>query len=157
MNLVPGSMNVMNAPLVARDRIILPPLHIKLGLIKQFVKALNKDGEYFKYMSQIFPKLSTEKIKVGIFGGPQIRDLIKDQHFEFMRIVQNSLGNKQSPDYIQYIQQLMLHFQRQGCNLSIKMHFLFSYLDRFPEILGDLSEEKRERSHQDIHTMEEQY
>ena len=46
--LVPGSMNVINTPLVPRDRIILPPLHIKLGLMKQYVKALNKDGECFE-------------------------------------------------------------------------------------------------------------
>ena len=36
------------------------------------------------------------------------------------------------------------------------MHFLFSHLDRFPENLGDLSEEQEERFHQDIRTMEEQ-
>jgi hypothetical protein len=42
--MVVGGQNVINEPLVARDRIILPPLHIKLGLMKQFVKALNKDG-----------------------------------------------------------------------------------------------------------------
>ncbi|KAL4705415.1 hypothetical protein ACJJTC_002438 [Scirpophaga incertulas] len=61
--LIAGKQNVINAPLVSRDRIILPPLHIKLGLIKQFVKALNKDGECFKYIVKLFPKLSSEKIK----------------------------------------------------------------------------------------------
>jgi len=40
--MVVGGQNVINEPLVARDRIILPPLHIKLGLMKQFVKALNR-------------------------------------------------------------------------------------------------------------------
>lgn len=37
-----GMKNVINVPLVNRDRIILPPLHIKLGIMKQFVKALEK-------------------------------------------------------------------------------------------------------------------
>ena len=64
---------------------------------------------------------------------------------------------KKSPDYIHCIGQLMLHFQILGSNMSNKMHFLFSHLDRFPENLGDLSEEKGERFHQDIHTMEERY
>ena len=32
--------NVINDPLVERDRILFPQLHIKLGLIKQFTKAL---------------------------------------------------------------------------------------------------------------------
>ncbi|GBN71750.1 hypothetical protein AVEN_92763-1 [Araneus ventricosus] len=33
---------VINNPLVGREKIIFPPLHIKLGLMKQFVKALDK-------------------------------------------------------------------------------------------------------------------
>lgn len=65
--LIPGKQNVINAPLVSRDRIILPPLHIKLGLIKQFVKALNKDNQCFKYITKLFSKLSSEKIK-GAFS-----------------------------------------------------------------------------------------
>ena len=32
--------NVINDPLVDRERILFPPRHIKLGLIKQFTKAL---------------------------------------------------------------------------------------------------------------------
>ena len=79
--LIPGQQNVINPPLVSRDRIILPPLHIKLGLIKQFVKGLDKNGNCFLFLSKKFPKLSAEKIKAGIFDGPQIRSLIKDQHF----------------------------------------------------------------------------
>ncbi len=41
--------------------------------------------------------------------------------------------------------------------MSIKVHFLFSHLDRFPGNLGDYSEEQGERFHQDIKTMEERY
>jgi len=42
--MVVGEKNVIAEPLVDRSKIILPPLHIKLGLMKQFVKALDKDG-----------------------------------------------------------------------------------------------------------------
>ena len=59
-----------------RDRIIQPPLHIKLGLMKQFVNALDKDGDRFKYIVKIFPGLSMEKLKGCIFDGVQIRKLI---------------------------------------------------------------------------------
>ena len=41
--------------------------------------------------------------------------------------------------------------------MSIKIHYLFSHLDRFPENLGELSEEQGERFHQDIKVMEERY
>ena len=67
-----GQKNVQFNALVPREKILLPPLHIKLGLIKQFVKALNKDSEYLKYVCQSFPQLSEEKLKEGIFDGPQI-------------------------------------------------------------------------------------
>ena len=55
---------------------MLPPLHIKLGLMKQFVKALDRNGGYFKYLRKFFPGLSLDKLKAGIFDGPQIRKLI---------------------------------------------------------------------------------
>lgn len=38
-----------------------------------------------------------------------------------------------------------------------KIHFLHSHLDRFPDNLGDYSEEQGERFHQDIRIMEERY
>lgn len=61
-----GQKNVLNIPLVDPSDIILPPLHIKLGLIKQFVKALDKNGETFKYLRSVFPRLSDAKVKEGI-------------------------------------------------------------------------------------------
>ena len=97
--------NVTNDPLVDRDRILFPPLHIKLGLIKQFTKALDKDGDCFTYLCQAFPGLTMEKLKAGIFDGPQIRQLIRDLEFEnsmneveletwkaFVLVVKNFLG-----------------------------------------------------------------
>ena len=46
--------NIINHPLVDRDRILFPPLHIKLRLIKQFTKALDKDDDCFTYLCQVF-------------------------------------------------------------------------------------------------------
>ena len=45
--LTPGMYNVIREPLVRREKVLLPPLHIKLGLVKQFVKALDFEGEVF--------------------------------------------------------------------------------------------------------------
>ena len=77
-------LNILHEPLVDRDRIILPPLHIKLGLIKQFVRALDLDqeGECFKYICRSSPQLSIKKLKAGIFDGPQVRRLLKDSNFK---------------------------------------------------------------------------
>ena len=153
--LVIGEQNVINEPLVARDRIILPPLHIKLGLMKQFVKALNKDGSSIKYIAHKFPGLTMEKLKAGIFDGPQIRQLINDPHFiasmneiessawiSFVLVVKNFLGNKKADNYTQLVEDMLFHFNKSGCNMSVKVHYLHSHLDRFPENLGDLSEEQ---------------
>ena len=35
-----------------------------------------------------------------------------------------------------------------GGNVSYKMHYLHSHLDRFPENCGDLSDEQSEKLHQ---------
>ena len=71
-----GTRNVMWEPqLVDPRNVLMPPLHIKLGLMKQFVKALNQESDAFKYLPAFFPKLSDAKIKGGIFVGPQIEDL----------------------------------------------------------------------------------
>ena len=41
--------------------------------------------------------------------------------------------------------------------MSLKIHFLHSHLDFFPENLGDESDEHGERFHQQMKTMERRY
>jgi hypothetical protein len=71
--LIPGEKSVAHPPLVNPQYIYLPLLHIKLGLMKNFVKAMNKSGHGFQYLQTKFPRISDAKIKEGIFIGPQIR------------------------------------------------------------------------------------
>ncbi|KAK4874910.1 hypothetical protein RN001_014270 [Aquatica leii] len=80
-NLIPGQKNVAYNILVPKENIYLPPLHIKLGLIKQFVKAVDKTGGAFQFLKTKFPRLSEAKIKEGVFVGPQIRQLFEDSMF----------------------------------------------------------------------------
>ncbi|GBL85455.1 hypothetical protein AVEN_34635-1 [Araneus ventricosus] len=80
--LIPGVKNEENEPLVASEKILLPPLHIKLGLMKNFVKAVDSGGSGFQYLRLKFPKVSETKIKEGIFVGPQFRQLMKDPVLE---------------------------------------------------------------------------
>lgn len=60
-----GQKNVKNIPLVQTDKIILPPLHLKLGFMKQFVKWLDIEGDAFLYLKSVFPQISEGKIKEG--------------------------------------------------------------------------------------------
>ena len=62
-----GEKNAINEAVVPRNKIIFPPLHIKLGLMKQFVKALNKEGDRLKYICNSFPRLNAEKLKAEVF------------------------------------------------------------------------------------------
>ena len=48
-------------------------------------------------------------------------------------------------------------FEQLKCNMSIKVHFLYSQLESFPDNLGKVSDEQGERFHQDIKTMERRY
>ncbi|GFX99066.1 uncharacterized protein TNCV_4810141 [Trichonephila clavipes] len=52
-DLIPGVKNVERQSLVDPKKILFAPLHIKLGLMKQFVKALDKEGECFKYLCEL--------------------------------------------------------------------------------------------------------
>jgi len=75
-------MNVENQPQVEPSKILFPFMHLKLGLMKNFVKAMNQEEAAFIYLWEMFPRLSEAKLKEGIFIGPQIRDIIKDEFFD---------------------------------------------------------------------------
>ena len=81
-SLTAGRKNVVHPSLVNSNMIILPSLHMKLGLFKNSVKAPDKNGAGFHYLKEKFPRVSDSKIKEGIFVGPQIRGLIRDGNFE---------------------------------------------------------------------------
>jgi len=68
-------MNVENQPLVEPSKILLPFMHFKLGLMKNFVKAMNQEEAAFTYLQEKFPRLSEAKVKEGICIGPQIENL----------------------------------------------------------------------------------
>jgi hypothetical protein len=63
-------------------KILLRLLHIKIGPIINFVKAMDRTGSAFKYLAKKFPPLSKAKIKEGIFVGPQISkpDMFNNLH-----------------------------------------------------------------------------
>ena len=45
-SLEPGIINVENQPLVELSKILLPSMHLKLGLMKNFVKAMNQEAAF---------------------------------------------------------------------------------------------------------------
>ncbi len=62
--------------------ILLLPFYIKLGITKQFVKALPKHGDIFKYLASRFSRLAKTKLKEVVLDGIEIRKLMTDDIFE---------------------------------------------------------------------------
>jgi len=69
--LTPREKNVVNPPLVLPEKIYLPPLHIKLDRMKNFVKGMDKTGRGFEYVRNKPPNVSDAQIKECIFIGPR--------------------------------------------------------------------------------------
>jgi len=165
-----GLHNVKWKQIIEPHKILLPPLHIKLGLMKQFVKALDQKSEAFKYLGNFFPKLSEAKIKGGVFIGPQIRKMMQDNDFpklltrteksawfSFLSVVKGFLGNNREENYVRLVKNLVRDYGKMGCRMSLKVHILDAHLDIFKENMGNYSEEQGERFHQDMCVFENRY
>ncbi|GBP97509.1 hypothetical protein EVAR_69749_1 [Eumeta japonica] len=81
----------------------------------------------------------------------------KEAWVSFKQVVTKFLGNEKYPEYVSIVATMLQKFKTLGCLMSLKIHFLNSHLDYFPENLGDVSEEQGERFHQDIKVMEKRY
>jgi len=62
-SLTSGIKNVIYKPLMKPNKVLPPPLHIKLGFMKNFVKALDVKGPAFTYICGKFSRLTFEKVK----------------------------------------------------------------------------------------------
>jgi len=131
---------------------------------------MDKTGRGFQYVRNKFPDMSDAKIKEGIFIRPHIRELMQDKELiedlnetqisawlSCKRICKDFLGNHKAANYQDIVQDLLTSFKAMGCNMSLKIHFLESHLDIFPENLGEVSDEHGKRFHQDILVMEKRY
>lgn len=60
-----GVDSIDQIPLVRPSNVILPPLHIKLGIFRNFVRALDRNGAAFNELKNVFPNLTQSKIDNG--------------------------------------------------------------------------------------------
>ena len=69
-------------------------------------------------------------------------NLIKDEYFDmlfqcdekvvwdsFKFVVKEFLGNRRAQNYEDLVNNLLQSYQKLGCNMSLKIHFLHSHLD----------------------------
>jgi len=123
------------------------------------------------YLKNKFPRKRDYKTKEGVFVGLQIRELIQDVKFEdplklngksIMEILKKMAlpvfwGNHKAENYRDMVADLVQSYKATGCSMSLKAHFLECHLDFFPENLSTVSDEHRQRFHQDISTIERRY
>ncbi|KAI8114682.1 hypothetical protein CVS40_12971 [Lucilia cuprina] len=162
-----GQNSIEHMPLVPAEKIILPPLHIKLGLIRNFVHAIHSNTAAMLHIKNVFPKLSSSKIAAGVFNGPQLTKLLKcaqfpnlltpDEKHAWNNLIANFLGNHKSENYKEIVRNLVESFGVIGVKMSLKIHFLDKHIEVFPLNLGDFSDEHGERFHQDITTVENRF
>ena len=67
------------------------------------------------------------------------------------------LGNTKSKNYKHLVNTMLQNFQEMKVNMLLKIHFLHSHLDFFPENLGAIIDECGERFHQNIAEIEKRY
>ncbi|GBN25596.1 hypothetical protein AVEN_153975-1 [Araneus ventricosus] len=145
MCLTPGKMNVMNTPLVSPKKIILPALRIKLGIVKQLIKVIDTNKPAFTYLREKFPRLNEAKIKEAIFMGSQIRGIFKDTKFGNLldndekqvwnvvsQVCTNFFGNIRSEYYKDLVHDMLALYQKFGCRMSLKLHFLDPHFGFLP-------------------------
>ena len=159
---------IIREPLVAREKIILPPLHIKIGLMKQCVKALDKNGGCFKYVD-FFLNWALRIWKRGLlmvhkFVSSSATQILQETRLMLSFLLRpasslwlNFLGNRKAPNYIDLVEDMFMKYQGMGANMSTKVHYLRSHLDSFPESLCYFSEKQGGRFHQDMKVMEDRY
>ena len=169
-SLEPGIMNVENQPIVETSKTLLPSMHFKFGLMKNYVKAMNQEEVAFTYLWEKFPRLSEAKLKEGIFIGPQIRELIKDEYFDtllqhdenlawdsFKFVIKGFFGKQKGSKLWGTSKQPFaelseIRLQHVTKNTLISLEFVF-----FPDNCGAVSDEHGERFHQHISPMEKRY
>ena len=79
---IPRKHNVKDTLLLNLEKVLLPSLHVKLGIMKNFVKALDRNGEGFLYLCSKFPNLSDARDKREVFVGVNIGKVMCEKNFK---------------------------------------------------------------------------
>lgn len=96
-----------------RVKITLRPWHIKVRMMKQFFKALDKEGYCFKYICRKCPQLIKKTSKGGVFNDPQTRQLMKDADFIKVILIRkvSFIGHCKASNYKEIVQNTLTTFR----------------------------------------------
>ena len=139
--------------------------------MKNFVKAMDQDGNGFKFLRDFFGADKSDlKLKARVFVGLIIKKLMLNEKFDLRlnplelaawkvlkSVITNFLGNQSRNQYADIVDRMLKASEHSGARMSLKMHFLHSHLDFFAPNLSDVSNEQGERFHQDISVIEKRF
>ena len=74
-----------------------------------------------------------------------------------MDVMKNFLGNKKAGNHEDLVGNVLSAFHDLGCKMRIKVHFLFTHLNKFPDNLGAVSDRQGKRFHPYLMAVEERY
>jgi len=162
-----GKYSIQMPFLVPIEFILMPTLHIKLGIFSQFIKAI--EGPPIQELKDMFPLMTSTKVESGIFTGPQIRKVLASEifinkldckqtkAFNSMKLIfEKFLGLECDPNSKRMIDELMKNFKNINANMSLKMHMLHSHADFFKHNIK-VSDQHGERFHQELLPFEKRY
>ena len=122
--------------------------------MKNFLKVPYRNGPEFSMLCEKFPRRSTETIKAGVFIGPQMRHFFTDFQFDLalsddLMVAWNALRHVatgfirhvKAVNFRKHVEDLITSYEKLGCNVSLKMHFLHSLLVSFPVDCGAVGDE----------------
>jgi hypothetical protein len=181
----PSEISVVRESLIDPTYVLLPPLHIKLGIMTQLIKRIiyrdnpevrkslgleKRKIDILEYLNNFFEKLSIAKIQGGVFNGPDIRKLMANEEFpnlldseekeaweSFREVITDFFGNFKNPNYRAIVNRLLKALEALEVKTTVKIHFLMQHVDYFPDNLGQFSGEQGERFHQEIKKHEHRY
>lgn len=126
--------------------------------MKSCVKAMDKSSPGFMYLTSKPQSLRDAKIKKGVFAGPKIQRLLKDENFELALyweektaweasnlVAKGFLENREDEKYEGLVGNLNRAYKNIRCNLSLKkINFLDSNVDFSLANCGSVSDEHGE-------------
>ena len=113
--------------------------------------------------------MSDAKLKEGIFDGPLIRKLLKEDVFVTevtstekrtwlsFKTVEQFLGNVECPEWKKKVSRIAGSFKKLTCSMSLKLRFMDFHVEYCANNLRDYSKEQAVRFHQDMKVMEQRY
>ncbi|GFW66373.1 uncharacterized protein TNCV_3433351 [Trichonephila clavipes] len=93
------------------------------------------------------PRYKARADKASLSIKKTVDEKEKEVWNSFREVVEKFLGSAKDCNYRNIIERTSKVFQIQGCNTSLKVHFLLSHVKYFLENLGNVSEEQGERFH----------